>query len=239
MKRIVLAAAIAVACTGSALSAGAERTIAGQAQVIDGDSLVVSGMRIRILDVDAPESGQFCFAPRARASIRARGIAASARPPRSPTGSASRRSAAIPLAKEFTRAGWRAVQSRDMTWRSGSRPTAGRCPRPTASVRSCGPPRTRRGRRGWASGPAPSRCRGSGARPASGFPSPIEKRSDHEAVDPCAIDKLHQDRHGTILPVRSIIGRAIVSVQVHRALRIVGLFARSSRTWRGQRPRFP
>ena len=62
MKRIVLAAAIAVACMGSALSAGAERTIAGQAQVIDGDSLVVSGMRIRILDVDAPESGQFCFA---------------------------------------------------------------------------------------------------------------------------------------------------------------------------------
>ena len=62
MKRIALAAAIAAACTSSAFSAGAERTIAGQAQVIDGDSLVVSGVRIRILDVDAPESGQFCFA---------------------------------------------------------------------------------------------------------------------------------------------------------------------------------
>ena len=30
--------------------------------MVDGDSLVVSGVRIRILDVDAPESGQFCFA---------------------------------------------------------------------------------------------------------------------------------------------------------------------------------
>jgi endonuclease YncB( thermonuclease family) len=62
MKRIILAAAIAAACTSSALSAGAERTIAGPAQVIDGDSLVVNGVRIRILDVDAPERGQFCFA---------------------------------------------------------------------------------------------------------------------------------------------------------------------------------
>jgi endonuclease YncB( thermonuclease family) len=61
MKRIALAAAIAVACMSSAFSAGAERTIAGEVQVVDGDSLVVSGVRIRILDVDAPESGQFCF----------------------------------------------------------------------------------------------------------------------------------------------------------------------------------
>jgi endonuclease YncB( thermonuclease family) len=62
MKRIALAASIAAACTSSAFSAGAERTVAGQGQVIDGDSLVVNGVRIRILDVDAPERGQFCFA---------------------------------------------------------------------------------------------------------------------------------------------------------------------------------
>ena len=62
MKRIAFAAAIAAACMSSAFSAGAERTIAGEVQVVDGDSLVVSGVRIRILDVDAPESGQFCFA---------------------------------------------------------------------------------------------------------------------------------------------------------------------------------
>ena len=53
MKRIILAAAIAAACTSSAFSADVERTVAGQAKVIDGDSLVVSG--IRILDVDAPD----------------------------------------------------------------------------------------------------------------------------------------------------------------------------------------
>ena len=62
MKRVILAVAIAAACATSAVAAGSERTIAGAAQVVDGDSLVVRGVRIRILDVDAPESGQFCFA---------------------------------------------------------------------------------------------------------------------------------------------------------------------------------
>ena len=62
MKRVLFAVAIAAAGATSAFAASAERTIAGEAQVLDGDSLVVSGVRIRILDVDAPESGQFCFA---------------------------------------------------------------------------------------------------------------------------------------------------------------------------------
>ena len=61
MKRIVLAVAIAATCATPAFSA-AQRTVAGPAEVIDGDSLLVGGVRIRILDVDAPESGQFCFA---------------------------------------------------------------------------------------------------------------------------------------------------------------------------------
>ncbi|HJT12348.1 MAG TPA: thermonuclease family protein [Dongiaceae bacterium] len=62
MKRTFLAVAIAATCVTPALAAGTERTIAGEAQVIDGDSLIVGGVRIRILDIDAPESGQFCFA---------------------------------------------------------------------------------------------------------------------------------------------------------------------------------
>jgi endonuclease YncB( thermonuclease family) len=61
MKRVIFAVAMAAACATSAFAAGTERTIAGEAEVIDGDSLVVSGVHIRILDVDAPESGQFCF----------------------------------------------------------------------------------------------------------------------------------------------------------------------------------
>ena len=61
MKRIIVAVAIAAACATSALAAGTDRTIAGEAEVIDGDSLIVGGVRIRILDVDAPERGQFCF----------------------------------------------------------------------------------------------------------------------------------------------------------------------------------
>ena len=62
MKRVLFAVAIVAAGATSAFAASAERTIAGEAQVLDGDSLVVGGVRIRILDVDAPESGQFCFA---------------------------------------------------------------------------------------------------------------------------------------------------------------------------------
>ena len=62
MKRFLVAVAIAATCTTSSFAAGNERTDAGQARVIDGDSLVVRGVRIRILGVDAPESGQFCFA---------------------------------------------------------------------------------------------------------------------------------------------------------------------------------
>ena len=61
MNRIIVAVVIAAACATSALAAGTDRTIAGRAEAIDGDSLTVGGVRIRILDVDAPESGQFCF----------------------------------------------------------------------------------------------------------------------------------------------------------------------------------
>ena len=81
-------------------------------------------------------------------------------------------------ARESTRAGWHAVRSTARTWRNGSRPTAGPSLRRTASARSFDPPRIRRRQRGWASGPAPSRCRGSGARRASGFPT------DRETVRP-------------------------------------------------------
>jgi len=38
----------------------AQQIISGQARVIDGDSLVIDGERIRLLGIDAPESGQAC-----------------------------------------------------------------------------------------------------------------------------------------------------------------------------------
>ncbi|HKP27386.1 MAG TPA: thermonuclease family protein [Dongiaceae bacterium] len=61
MKRVIAAIVIAATCATPVLAAETDRTVAGAARVIDGDSLVVGGVRIRILDVDAPESGQFCF----------------------------------------------------------------------------------------------------------------------------------------------------------------------------------
>ena len=44
-----------------ASSAANAETIAGRASVIDGDTLEIHGERIRILDIDAPESAQYCF----------------------------------------------------------------------------------------------------------------------------------------------------------------------------------
>jgi endonuclease YncB( thermonuclease family) len=41
-------------------AAGAQ-LLTGRAFVLDGDSLMLDGQRIHILDVDAPESGQLCF----------------------------------------------------------------------------------------------------------------------------------------------------------------------------------
>jgi endonuclease YncB( thermonuclease family) len=43
-----------------ASSAAHADTIAGRASVIDGDTLEIHGERIRILDIDAPESRQAC-----------------------------------------------------------------------------------------------------------------------------------------------------------------------------------
>jgi endonuclease YncB( thermonuclease family) len=52
-------AVLIAALTGTAASA---ETIAGRASVIDGDTIEIHGERIRILDIDAPESRQTCTA---------------------------------------------------------------------------------------------------------------------------------------------------------------------------------
>jgi endonuclease YncB( thermonuclease family) len=56
--RLMIAALL---CTIAPSAAQAE-TIAGRASVIDGDTIDVHGERIRILDIDAPESRQSCTA---------------------------------------------------------------------------------------------------------------------------------------------------------------------------------
>lgn len=55
-----LTAALILTLTSSTASA---ETIAGRASIIDGDTLEFHGERIRILDVDAPESPQTCTRP--------------------------------------------------------------------------------------------------------------------------------------------------------------------------------
>lgn len=57
-RALILAALPLLALTGGA---GAE-TLSGRASVIDGDTLEIHDERIRILDVDAPESRQACTA---------------------------------------------------------------------------------------------------------------------------------------------------------------------------------
>jgi len=54
----LLASAILAAILPNAASA---QLLTGHASVLDGDSLMLDGQRIHILDVDAPENGQLCF----------------------------------------------------------------------------------------------------------------------------------------------------------------------------------
>ena len=53
---------IAIALAAASASAHAD-TLTGRASVIDGDTLEMQGERIRILDIDAPESRQPCIEP--------------------------------------------------------------------------------------------------------------------------------------------------------------------------------
>ena len=55
-------AAIATVFLTFLASPASAETIAGRATVIDGDTLEIHGQRIRILDIDAPESRQNCTA---------------------------------------------------------------------------------------------------------------------------------------------------------------------------------
>jgi endonuclease YncB( thermonuclease family) len=57
--RLPLAAFILALAT----SAAHAETIAGRASVIDGDTIEIHGERIRLLDIDAPESRQPCIRP--------------------------------------------------------------------------------------------------------------------------------------------------------------------------------
>ncbi len=42
------------------LSASAEKTIIGKAQVIDGDTIKINEKKIRLFGIDAPEKNQIC-----------------------------------------------------------------------------------------------------------------------------------------------------------------------------------
>jgi endonuclease YncB( thermonuclease family) len=53
---------VAMAIFAIASSAANAEAIVGRATVIDGDTLEIHGERIRILDIDAPESRQTCTA---------------------------------------------------------------------------------------------------------------------------------------------------------------------------------
>jgi endonuclease YncB( thermonuclease family) len=53
----ILGCSIAALAVPDALSQG---TIAGEARVVDGDSLVVAGQRVRLSGIDAPELHQMC-----------------------------------------------------------------------------------------------------------------------------------------------------------------------------------
>lgn len=167
MKRVILAVAIAATCATPALAAGTERTVAGEAQVIDGDSLVVSGVRIRILDVDAPESGQFCFAKAEPLDQGAWHCGRQAA--RALTEEIGDQKVSCDMTGQGIRKSWLArcaVGGRDLAeWLAANGWAVPA--RRTANAKSSGRRRITPRRPVSASGPAPSPCRGIGASRAS------------------------------------------------------------------------
>ena len=59
-RMIRTAASVLAALIQAPASAAAADNLAGQASVIDGDTLEIPGTRIRLWDIDAPESSQLC-----------------------------------------------------------------------------------------------------------------------------------------------------------------------------------
>jgi len=55
-----------VGATALAVTAGAEE-VAGLARIVDGDTIEIRGQGIRLLDIDAPETGQTCLDERGEA----------------------------------------------------------------------------------------------------------------------------------------------------------------------------
>lgn len=60
--RLVAAMGTAILLSSAASDALGSETLSGRASVIDGDTIEIHGARIRILDIDAPESRQTCGA---------------------------------------------------------------------------------------------------------------------------------------------------------------------------------
>ena len=56
ITRVALLAALLLATTGPALAVD----LTGLASVIDGDTIEIHGMRVRLWGIDAPESTQLC-----------------------------------------------------------------------------------------------------------------------------------------------------------------------------------
>lgn len=63
MNRFFAVAALCCTIAGPGLA----NSIAGQASVIDGDTIEIHGERIRLVSIDAPESRQPCFDHQSRA----------------------------------------------------------------------------------------------------------------------------------------------------------------------------
>lgn len=59
--RATLRSCLGITLAALLVSSACADSMSGRAAVIDGDSIKIRGHRIRILDIDAPESAQLCF----------------------------------------------------------------------------------------------------------------------------------------------------------------------------------
>ena len=59
--KIALPLLLGITISWLMVSTAGAYSVRGQASVIDADSIQIQGVRIRILNIDAPEAGQYCF----------------------------------------------------------------------------------------------------------------------------------------------------------------------------------
>jgi endonuclease YncB( thermonuclease family) len=78
LHSLVASLGLAIALAWTTIGPASARSLTGSAHVIDGDTLVMQGVRLRLEGIDAPETRQTCQDPRTRQPVQCGALAAEA-----------------------------------------------------------------------------------------------------------------------------------------------------------------